>query len=111
MNYTYMCRFALQMFFFSMIFSADKCLLMDCGEGTYGQLVRLLGLSEADKALRNLAAVYVSHLHADHHIGFINILLGRRKAFHRAGITKVSTIDIFLFKFTVIEIQYECEDL
>ncbi|XP_042858689.1 ribonuclease Z, mitochondrial-like [Penaeus japonicus] len=69
--------------------SDDKCLLMDCGEGTYGQLVRLLGLSEADKALRNLAAVYVSHLHADHHIGFINILLGRRKAFHRAGITKI----------------------
>lgn len=78
-----------------LIFSVDKTLLLDCGEGTYGQLVRLLGLNEADKALRNLAAVYVSHLHADHHIGFINILLGRRKAFQRAGITEVSMKDIY----------------
>lgn len=74
--------------------SANKTLLMDCGEGTYGQLVRLLGLDEADQALRNLAAVYVSHLHADHHIGFINILLGRRKAFQHAGITKIPKLPL-----------------
>lgn len=90
------------LFCLSMIFSANKTLLMDCGEGTYGQLVRLLGLDEADQALRNLAAVYVSHLHADHHIGFINILLGRRKAFQRAGITKVSMKDIFKNRCTMI---------
>lgn len=69
--------------------SNDKTLLMDCGEGTYGQLVRLLGARECEVLLRKLVAVYVSHLHADHHIGFIRLLLARRKAFHAAGILDV----------------------
>ena len=42
---------------------------MDCGEGTYGQLVRLEGLQRAAETLRRLGAIYISHLHADHHIG------------------------------------------
>lgn len=63
---------------------------MDCGEGTYGQMVRLLGAPECEKMLRKLVAVYVSHLHADHHIGFIRLLHARRKAFHAAGVFDVS---------------------
>ncbi|XP_071519482.1 ribonuclease Z, mitochondrial-like [Panulirus ornatus] len=69
--------------------SPDKTLLMDCGEGTYGQLVRLLGLTSSDEVLRKLTAVYVSHLHADHHIGFIRILLARRQAFNNIGVYDV----------------------
>ncbi|XP_045128370.1 ribonuclease Z, mitochondrial-like isoform X1 [Portunus trituberculatus] len=69
--------------------SHDKALLMDCGEGTYGQLVRLLGSTECEVLLQKLVAVYVSHLHADHHIGLIRLLLARRRAFNAAGISNV----------------------
>lgn len=55
-------------------------MLMDCGEGTYGQLVRFFGYEKAKEVLRDLKAVYVSHLHADHHIGLVGMLKGRRKA-------------------------------
>lgn len=52
---------------------------MDCGEGTYGQIVRFFGDS-ADQELAKIGAVYISHLHADHHIGLIGLLQGRRRA-------------------------------
>ncbi|KAK3890834.1 hypothetical protein Pcinc_005239 [Petrolisthes cinctipes] len=75
--------------------SSEKLLIMDCGEGTYGQLVRLLGVSKSDQVLRKLTAVYVSHLHADHHIGFIRLLQARRKAFQQVGIDNVPKLLLF----------------
>jgi len=36
----------------------------------------------------NIEAVYVSHLHADHHLGLIGFLQGRRKALNRLNIDK-----------------------
>ena len=42
--------------------------LLDCGEGTLGQLRRAFG-NRADECLRNLGAVWISHPHADHHLG------------------------------------------
>ena len=32
--------------------------------------------------MRNLKAIYVSHLHADHHLGLINLVLEREKSFN-----------------------------
>lgn len=52
---------------------------MDCGEGTYGQLVRFFG-NTVDQEIAKINAIYVSHLHADHHIGLIGVLQGRRRA-------------------------------
>jgi hypothetical protein len=46
--------------------SPEKSLLLDCGEGTFGQLCRHYG-EQVDQILGNLVAVFVSHLHADHH--------------------------------------------
>ncbi|KAK9888230.1 hypothetical protein WA026_000498 [Henosepilachna vigintioctopunctata] len=60
--------------------SDDQKILLDCGEGTYGQLVRFYGKQKSDEILANLNIVYVSHMHADHHIGLIGILQGRRRA-------------------------------
>ncbi|XP_050542925.1 ribonuclease Z, mitochondrial [Daktulosphaira vitifoliae] len=51
----------------------SECMLLDCGEGTYGQLVRHFGLSGTEKVLADLKAIYISHLHADHHIGLIGV--------------------------------------
>ncbi|KAL1779395.1 zinc phosphodiesterase ELAC protein 2 [Sigmodon hispidus] len=64
--------------------SPDKSVLLDCGEGTFGQLCRHYG-QQIDKVLCNLAAVFVSHLHADHHTGLLNILLQREHALESLG--------------------------
>lgn len=61
-------------------------MLLDCGEGTYGQLVRFYGQEKSTEVLANVNAVYVSHLHADHHIGLIGFLQGRRRALKSLGI-------------------------
>ncbi|KAL0892776.1 hypothetical protein ABMA27_014482 [Loxostege sticticalis] len=58
----------------------NRSMLLDCGEGTFGQLVRFYGPKKVSGFLRTLKAVYISHLHADHHIGLIGILLARRQA-------------------------------
>ncbi|XP_061377114.1 ribonuclease Z, mitochondrial isoform X5 [Danaus plexippus] len=55
-------------------------MLLDCGEGTFGQLVRFYGPKRVNGFLRTLKAVYVSHLHADHHLGLFGVLQARREA-------------------------------
>ncbi|XP_032354726.1 zinc phosphodiesterase ELAC protein 2 [Camelus ferus] len=64
--------------------SPDTSLLLDCGEGTFGQLCRHYG-EDVDRILGTLAAVFVSHLHADHHTGLLNILLQRERALTSLG--------------------------
>ena len=56
--------------------------VLDCGEGTLGQLVRLRGYQGALQVLRGLRAVYVSHQHADHHLGLVNLILVRLSLNH-----------------------------
>uniref|UniRef100_A0A8C4TMN3 Zinc phosphodiesterase ELAC protein 2 n=1 Tax=Erpetoichthys calabaricus TaxID=27687 RepID=A0A8C4TMN3_ERPCA len=64
--------------------SPTQAILLDCGEGTFGQLCRQYG-SDADKVLSNLSAVFVSHLHADHHTGLLQLLLQRERALNSLG--------------------------
>uniref|UniRef100_U5EN23 Zinc phosphodiesterase ELAC protein 2 n=1 Tax=Corethrella appendiculata TaxID=1370023 RepID=U5EN23_9DIPT len=61
--------------------SADSSMLLDCGEGTAGQIIRFYGKNKAKEIFRNLKAIYISHLHADHHIGLIEVLQQRRQCF------------------------------
>ncbi|KAJ7372606.1 Zinc phosphodiesterase ELAC protein 2 [Desmophyllum pertusum] len=51
-------------------------ILLDCGEGTYGQLYRHYG-KYVDRVLLQLKCVFISHIHADHHLGLIRILRKR----------------------------------
>ncbi|XP_057505289.1 tRNase Z TRZ3, mitochondrial [Actinidia eriantha] len=53
-------------------------LLLDCGEGTLGQLKRRFGIEGADDAVRGLRCIWISHIHADHHTGLARILALRR---------------------------------
>ncbi|KAK4267424.1 hypothetical protein QN277_024207 [Acacia crassicarpa] len=53
-------------------------LLLDCGEGTLGQLKRRYGVDGADDAVRSLRCIWISHIHADHHTGLARILALRR---------------------------------
>ncbi|XP_061395358.1 ribonuclease Z, mitochondrial [Musca vetustissima] len=60
--------------------SHENCyVLLDCGEGTLGQIQRMFGMTKAKDIIRNLKIIYVSHLHADHHIGLIGLLTERIK--------------------------------
>ena len=47
---------------------------MDAGENTLGQLRRLYDPTELKAVLRDLRGLYISHLHADHHLGFAAVL-------------------------------------
>lgn len=60
-------------------FSPDSCGLFDCGEGTLGQIIRFYGRDGADETLLKMKMIYISHLHADHHLGLLNLLNRRRK--------------------------------
>lgn len=48
--------------------------LFDCGENTLGQLRRLYAKAELREVWSDLRAVFISHLHADHHLGIVAVL-------------------------------------
>lgn len=51
--------------------------MLDCGEGTAQQLERRYGV-ETKNMLRDLKCIFISHAHADHHLGLISLLRRRR---------------------------------
>ncbi|KAF8075182.1 hypothetical protein FPV67DRAFT_1476334 [Lyophyllum atratum] len=58
-------------------------ILLDAGEGTWGQLARQFGLDDETpdnvwNMLRELKCIYISHVHGDHHMGLAQILAKRR---------------------------------
>ncbi|KGO63074.1 hypothetical protein PEX2_042740 [Penicillium expansum] len=52
--------------------------LLDCGENTLGQLKRVFEPEEFREVLQNLRMIWISHLHADHHLGTVSVI----KAWH-----------------------------
>ncbi|KAF9184264.1 hypothetical protein BGZ51_003462 [Haplosporangium sp. Z 767] len=60
----------------------DGTFLLDVGEGTYGQMFRQFGgfkrsedqASSVDDRIKNLKGVFISHLHADHHLGIVTVI-------------------------------------
>ncbi|KAI9846640.1 MAG: hypothetical protein M1838_001217 [Thelocarpon superellum] len=53
--------------------------LFDCGENTLGQLRRVFNPTELAEVLGDLKAIWISHLHADHHLGTVSVI----KAWHQ----------------------------
>jgi ribonuclease Z len=57
-----------------------RYILLDAGEGTWGQIARRFG-SEGDESseviLRGLKCIFISHMHQDHHMGIATILKKR----------------------------------
>jgi ribonuclease Z len=47
--------------------------LFDCGENTLGQMKRVFG-TELPQILRDLKVIWISHLHADHHLGTATVI-------------------------------------
>lgn len=58
--------------------SETSSIILDCGEGTLTQIMRFYNKTEAHKVLASIKAIYVSHLHADHHMGLIGLLKARQ---------------------------------
>ena len=48
--------------------------LLDCGENTLGQLQRVFEPEKLREVLRNLRMIWISHLHADHHLGTASLI-------------------------------------
>ncbi|XP_055920059.1 ribonuclease Z, mitochondrial [Eupeodes corollae] len=57
----------------------NSYVLLDCGEGTLGQIIRFFGPLRWREVVKNIKSIYISHLHADHHIGLIGMLKERSK--------------------------------
>lgn len=62
----------------------DSCIIVDCGEGTFGQL-KVLFHDRLDALLRSLHMVLITHAHQDHCFGLYSIVQERQRAFERAG--------------------------
>jgi ribonuclease Z len=50
------------------------CLLFDCGENTLGQLKRVFTPAEFKQVLQELRLIFISHMHADHHLGTASVI-------------------------------------
>ncbi|GFO38064.1 Zinc phosphodiesterase elac protein 2, partial [Plakobranchus ocellatus] len=61
--------------------SKDAVIILDCGEDSYGQLHRFYGKQKTLEMLRKVKAIFVSHMHGDHHLGLFSLLKERAKAF------------------------------
>ena len=48
--------------------------LLDCGENTLGQLRRMYSPTELREVLGDLRLIWISHLHADHHLGVTSVI-------------------------------------
>ncbi|OJJ34805.1 hypothetical protein ASPWEDRAFT_111904 [Aspergillus wentii DTO 134E9] len=48
--------------------------LLDCGECTLGQLKRVYEPEQLREVLQNLRMIWISHLHADHHLGTVSLI-------------------------------------
>ncbi|CDF36881.1 unnamed protein product [Chondrus crispus] len=60
--------------------------MMDCGEGTWGQMVRMFGQERARRVLCGLKVVFISHMHADHHLGLLTLLHERAIALREQSV-------------------------
>ncbi|KAK5945640.1 hypothetical protein PMZ80_002845 [Knufia obscura] len=54
--------------------------ILDAGENTIGQLRRLYQPDELEEILCNLHMIWISHLHADHHLGTLSLMVAHREA-------------------------------
>ena len=62
-----------------LIHTKSGFILLDCGEGTLGQLKRRFGIENTNIILKNLIFIYISHIHGDHQFGLYTLLQYRSK--------------------------------
>lgn len=60
------------------LFSPETSILLDCGEGSVGQLCRLYG-DRAEELIRSIKGLHITHMHGDHHMGIMDFVRMRQK--------------------------------
>lgn len=89
----------------------NEFILLDAGEGTLSQLYKCFGPSVADDILRKLKCVFISHIHADHSLGLISVLLKRQQLLGSDNFDSTLIVGPnILYKF-LKNYGYFCEDL
>ena len=54
-------------------------ILLDCGEGTYCQLIDRIGIDKISIYLEELRIMFITHIHPDHNQGMLKVLEERMK--------------------------------
>jgi ribonuclease Z len=71
--------------------------LFDCGENTLGQLKRIFDPAALLDVLKNLRFIWISHLHADHHLGTVSVLAATKGIFSTttqgSGVRGIGEVD------------------
>ena len=62
--------------------------LLDCGENTLGQLKRVYAPAQLAEVLRDLKMIWISHLHADHHLGTTSVIKAWYEELHGRDLVK-----------------------
>jgi len=60
-------------------------IILDCGEGTYIQLLHNYGPEKTREYLKCLRIIYITHIHADHHLGLLQLIKERDRIFEEDG--------------------------
>lgn len=82
--------------------------LLDCGENTLGQLKRVFPPDELAEVLRDLKLIWISHLHADHHLGTTSVIKAWYQEVYgneiaQGKVFKLSITDQLLYPSKVLE--------
>ena len=65
--------------------STNGNILLDCGEGSLSQIYRCFGQQLGDEIILNLNGVFLSHIHADHHLGLVSVLQKKEELLKQKG--------------------------
>lgn len=79
--------------------------LFDAGENTLGQLRRVFKPADLELVLKDLRVIWISHLHADHHLGTVSVI----KAWHQVMHGSVSPVAP-MSSTTFHNLNAECEN-
>ncbi|KAK0417708.1 hypothetical protein QR680_013164 [Steinernema hermaphroditum] len=66
--------------------SEKSAIMIDCGEGSFGQLRVLYGEDGLSEKLLKLNAIFVTHAHQDHMNGLYNVIIERHRVFQSLGV-------------------------
>ena len=75
--------------------NGEEGILMDAGEGTLGQMYRVFG-TKFEETILSLRAVFITHMHADHHLGTNRVIQYRHELIQKRGLVdSVEPLQIF----------------
>jgi ribonuclease Z len=72
-----------------LLFIKGHGLLMDCAEGSYGQLLdHFQSTEKVNEVLLKMRGVFITHIHGDHQLGVIKIMLERDRLIDAQGTSR-----------------------